>query len=861
MITPSRIAEFITDQSALVIVVLLLVTGALGAGIPLLDDDTDLEQFESESPEVEAAEYIDEHFSLDRADDDDDTAPGLTSLQLIARGENVLSQESILDSLELQQTILDDEAIAPALAEDTPFTGVETIIGTAALEAIAAQENTEPPENPTITDKHKAVQSLDTSTYNALLADLLEDDGSPVRAMLSTNYEPGSVEAEARMTTVAMVNPGEQAEQGFSDAVLDAQLEIREYTEDRDEAYLVFGAGIIFHELDQSLSDSLAIVGPFALLFVVFALVIAYRDLVDILLGLAGIILVLIWTFGFMGWSGIPFNQMMIAVPVLLIGLSIDYAIHVFMRHREQREAENGASTNRSSMTIALAGVGIALIWVTATMALGFLANLASPIGALGEFGIASAFGIVAALVIFGALIPALKIYLDDALERIGLNRRKQAFGTGGGRFSNILSAGVTVARKAPLATVVVVLLLTTGGIIGATQVETSFDEEDFLTDEPPTWTSYLPGFMQPAEYSAASDLEFINEHFEREDLQAQLLIRGEVTHAETLTQMRALHSDAEESPVVFQRPGEGPVIDSVYTRLMGATDASEEFAALVDEHDTTGDGLPDEDLQTIYDALLEIDPEAATVLATADDGSYNATQLVFSIRGDAEFDETTSELRSMGETLESGGGADWDVIATGDPIISHVVESDLLVTVMQTLLLTLGAVLLFLALAYWLTGNTLSLGLVTVTPVIVAVSWILGSMYLLEIPFNVLTGMITSLTIGLGVAYSIHISSRYTLELRRGKDMWTALETTVTGTGGALFGSAATTIGAFGTLSLATFPVLRQFGLVTGLTILYAFLASVFVLPVLLVLWTRYARPEDRMQPTTDAVQAGESS
>ncbi len=69
-------------------------------------------------------------------------------------------------------------------------------------------------------------------------------------------------------------------------------------------------------------------------------------------------------------------------------------------------------------------------------------------------------------------------------------------------------------------------------------------------------------------------------------------------------------------------------------------------------------------------------------------------------------------------------------------------------------------------------------------------------------------------------------------------------METTVTGTGGALLGSAATTVGGFGTLSFAIFPVLQQFGIITGLTIIYAFLASVFVLPSLLVVWTRYLGP-----------------
>jgi hypothetical protein len=43
-----------------------------------------------------------------------------------------------------------------------------------------------------------------------------------------------------------------------------------------------------------------------------------------------------------------------------------------------------------------------------------------------------------------------------------------------------------------------------------------------------------------------------------------------------------------------------------------------------------------------------------------------------------------------------------------------------------------------------------------------------------------------------------------------------------------------------------AILPPLQQFGIITGLTIVYAFLASVLVLPSLLAVWTKYVGPDD---------------
>jgi hypothetical protein len=166
--------------------------------------------------------------------------------------------------------------------------------------------------------------------------------------------------------------------------------------------------------------------------------------------------------------------------------------------------------------------------------------------------------------------------------------------------------------------------------------------------------------------------------------------------------------------------------------------------------------------------------------------------------------------------------------------------------TVIQSLLVTLVAVFAFLMATYRLTDGSATLGAVTLLPVVLSVAWILGTMYVFGIPFNVLTGMITSLTVGLGVAYSIHLSERYMQELERTDTVWEAMRTAVTGTGGALLGSAATTVGGFGVLVFAILPPLQQFGIITGLTIVYAFLAAVLVLPTLLVLWTKYLGPED---------------
>jgi len=837
-----RLASGLVDYSKVVIIVLLLVTAGFAAGVPMVDQESNLDQFETGSDAREASEYISTNFTTDNQED-------RTLIQVIQRGEDPLSKEAVIGSLEFQQEIRDTESINSTLAPENSMFGLGNVLALTQIQRQFGDQGGQEAQQPTLDQQIRVLEQLSQEEYEALLTSVLAEDGNPqALALMPTDYEPGSTDAEAHNMILTQVTEGGSVEtQGFSEGVTQAQLDLRELSQEQDEQYTVFGGAIITDEIDRSFGDSFAIVGPIALLFVVVALTIAYRDLLDIVLGVVGIFAVLLWTFGFMGWAGISFNQLLIAVPVLLIGLSIDYAIHVFMRHREHRMEADADESVSGSMKTALFGVGVALVWVTATAALGFLANLVSPIGPLQDFGVTSAFGIIAALFVFGGLIPALKVELDTLLESVGFDRKKRAFGTGGSAFSSVLSVGAKAARRAPIVVLVLAILLSIGGTYGATQVDTTFQQEDFLADSPPDWMNSLPASMEPGEYGAKQDLQFVQARFQQQGMEASLLIRGDsadLTDPATLESIDQGTSAAADTEAAFILPNDRIDATTPLTLMRATAAESEEFGAAFAQADTDGDQIPEQNVEQLYEQLLTINPSASNVIHQDDSGEIRALRMEIGVKADALPATIADDMRGVADSMEDNSGSSLSVVATGDQVINSDVEDALFETVIQSLLITLVSVFLFLAIAYKLTGDTASLGVVTLLPVLFSVTWILGTMWLIEMPFNALTGTIAALTIGLGIAYSIHISSRYTLELERQENVWDAMETTVTGTGGALLGSAATTVGGFGTLALAILPVLQQFGIITGLTIIYAFLASVLVLPSMLVLWTRYLGP-----------------
>lgn len=847
---PDRVATLLTTRTRLAILVMVVLITVLAAGVPMVESVSTLEQFQGESPEADAFNYVEANFTVAENE--------TTSAQVIVRGENVLSQESLVAQLRYQEQLSENDRISDTLAGDHPMTGVANRIATAVYgqqqatqpapsDATVPESQGNQQQSPSLADQRQAIatasdQELQTAIEQVLGGTGDAPPGGSALGLMPTDYTPGSTQADATVMTIIQhreADPG--AGEFASPAVREAQLEMRTLGEaDDDLEYLVFGTGILAHEIDASMADSLLIVAPLALAFVLLALAVGYRDLLDIVLGIVGITLVLVMTFGMMGWLDIAFGQVFVAVPVLLIGLSIDFAIHIFMRHREERETTGNL---RAAMGISLAGVGVALVLVTATTSIGFLANVTSAVPPIREFGLVSALGIVAALLVFAILIPALKIELDEWLETRGLDRRKRAFGTGGGRFSHALEGGAVAARRAPVVVLVLVLLLGGATAAAGTQVDTSFDQRDFLADDPPDWMKSLPGPFATDSYTAKSTLDILQDRFVRPGETTTVLIRGEVTEPRALERIESARTVAADRETTQHLPDGTPAVDDPVTLMRVVALENESFAATLADADTNGDGIPDRNVAAVYDHLLEVAPDRAEqYIHRTDDGEYRALRVVIGVQGGANEATVTEDARAVATAIDGEG---LSATATGTIILNWIVQEQLLQTVMESLVVTLVLVSAFLVGAYRLRRGSALLGLATLAPVALAAAWILGSMWLLSIPFNVMTGMILSLTIGIGVAYSIHVTERFLLELDRQGALWPAMHTAVTGTGGALSGSAATTVGGFGVLVFAILPPLQQFGIITGLSIVFAFVASVLVLPTLLALWVRFAGPD----------------
>jgi predicted RND superfamily exporter protein len=173
--------------------------------------------------------------------------------------------------------------------------------------------------------------------------------------------------------------------------------------------------------------------------------------------------------------------------------------------------------------------------------------------------------------------------------------------------------------------------------------------------------------------------------------------------------------------------------------------------------------------------------------------------------------------------------------------------ENSMMFVIMESMtesqILSTGICLILAGLVLILAYRNILLGLITMIPVSISTIWIIGTMYLIGYSLNVMTIMITSLTIGLGITYAIHAVERFRQTADKTGDVLQSVSETIGHTGTALAIAAITTITGFGMLIFTPMPIEQQFGIITAITILYAFLTSIFILPPVLFFWGKWRK------------------
>ena len=571
----------------------------------------------------------------------------------------------------------------------------------------------------------------------------------------------------------------------------------------------------------------------------------------DLFLSLGAILLSIGWMQGagtllgpgFLDIIGAP-NQVSQIAPIILIGLGVDYAIHFNSRYRE--EVGSGMTVNDSASST-LKSVGIALTLATLATMVGFLTNIVSPLPELKDFGILVSTGIFFAFFLVMTFVPAVRTLLDNRAEKKG-SLDSQAFTSSGDSLLNKISASSgIIPHRLKVVSVGLLIAVSSYGYISFTNLETIFEFTDFLPEDNPVVKTldllteeFGGGFGETTSVLIEGDdlatpevhnalIESITNLSDKDNI---VVYAGNVAAESVVGSMGNLLAPQAGPPGAPSGPPDMELIGSLAGYGVDIMSGSQGLDAL-----KVKDGS---DVKALYEFLVGEDSETflGSIYFDADNNVAAQQVRITTSAGSGGAEQLRDDIYDSFAPLSNLG---LTIAATNDAIVTQSVSDLISQSQFQSLIFAILASMSFLIIYYFVEMRRPFLGVVTILPVIAIVMGTYLGMYYLGIPLNPVTSTLSGLAIGIGVPFVIHVTNRFRESLISTDSPVEAARVTLKTTGGSLFGSAFTTMAGFGILVTSSLKPFQQMGQVVVVALGFALVASILILPTLLVFWANY--------------------
>jgi predicted RND superfamily exporter protein len=568
---------------------------------------------------------------------------------------------------------------------------------------------------------------------------------------------------------------------------------------------------LMSQELDQRSQQNALLLGLTAFLVDGLCLWLLFRNRRELLIVLTILGVACVWSFGTAELLGVRFSFFhLVALPILL-GTGIDDTL-VFGRRLAEERARGRQF--RAALRATFQGVGNAISLTTFTTFLAFLiSGLMAPTEIVRSFFFLVAHSMVIVFLVSTILQGAIRTELerwDRAAGRPNPSSPPSPL-EGGTRFVTRGSHWMMQHRHAAL---VLSGLMILAAAISATQLRSEMRRGDMLRSG-----------MQSYDANESLDAYFA------ESRVGYLVITGEIENPILLQKLKRLHQNLAGHPgiqQVLRAANVESIIDLMDKLRVSVTPQT----SVRDEFDRIG-----QNERTANYVLDRSYREAAEYVVHKTGDRYDALLMRFFTNGGntnnaiAAIDAIEEQLSALG--FDQIPGIE---IRLGGGDIAYSIEANYYVELLtNSFLLSLVAnwIVLFLI---W---RRALLSFIALVPVVISVTLIVGAMGIFGIHLNYLTVAVGAIAVGLGIDYPIHLIERFLEERQEG--LQTAAEAThsaLVTMGPHILASALTTVVGFGAACVLALPMAVSFGLLVGAALALVYLASMFVLPVLLAGW-----------------------
>ncbi len=561
------------------------------------------------------------------------------------------------------------------------------------------------------------------------------------------------------------------------------------------DGFTVYVGGIapLRAAIGDSIIRDMLLLTPLVLLVMELLVFLAFRTGRGVALPFLLMTFSTIWTVGLMAIAHVPLTAFSFFMPVMLITASKAYAIFTVNRYYE--EAQHADRLPRREMVIqTMQDMAKPLAMDALAEVAGFLSLLAASLWPQQTFGLFIAIGIACTLLLNFVLLPAILVLLP-------LPKKHRDYGRGWLPNALVRFGRVISRRRVLVLAASVVVLVAFGIAVPRLVVDTSP-------------TEYLGNAHAAMDAMHALDRNFGGS--------SQVSIHVMTGRKYGLREPEVLDAIVRLQQFIEAQPEYGGSITSLANVVR---EMNQKFHA-----DDPGYYVVPDDPK-LAAQLLTLFTFSGGELWNMSTPDFSQGEVVArtSLHGTAQIIDLANRVRAYGETVMPAG-------VTFEFVGAEQAWGSLAQETVPNTELTLAIALVAALLIVTILLRSIIAGLIAVTPMVLTIVINLGTMSYLRMPLDLATLMIGSITVGVGIDYTINFMIRWRTEMAHGRTIEEAHEITMRTMGRGILFNALTLTAGFAMFYFSAFEGLRNFGLLINLTMLWSFFGSFIVVPALLL-------------------------
>jgi uncharacterized protein len=556
-----------------------------------------------------------------------------------------------------------------------------------------------------------------------------------------------------------------------------------------NEKTLLNGMPYMRYETNQKITRDLLILLPLGVLVMILFLFLSFREFRSVWLPLGVVFFATLFSMALLPAMGWELSLIGVLIPIMMIAIANNYGVH-FVAYYQETNALHPRWGMRRIVDQTLTHLKKPIILTGLTTIVGILGLVTHLMIPARQMGVISAFGVAMALLLSLTFIPAALSLLKKG--KVHKEFKPEKNGILGSILEKVSAFIVKHPRKVIVLFSIAFLLLGSGIVL----LKVAADNDKVL----------------PSKHPYNQTIKIANEHFGGTKFMT-LLFDGDIQDPELLKRMEHYETELKKDAAVgsvtslatvmkiMSRALNDPGTDG-YNTIPNTREAVAQYLLLY-----TMSGDPDD-----FESLV----------------NFDYTKALLNIQFQASDMKTLTQIVRKVETLTANDPV--KPTLSGFSLTDKEMAESIVTGQIWSLLFAIVAIFLLLIFIF----KSLKAGQIGSIPLLFAVVCTFGIMGIVGMELNIVTALLSSISIGLGVDYTIHIFWRLKSEFSEGKTSAEAIVTTLKTTGRGILINAFSVMLGFSVLYFSAFPYLKMFATLIILSLLLCLVCALVLIPAL---------------------------